>query len=106
MLGTWFLHEECRCRVIHLLTIGLLDVIIRVRIWRNIKGVGVPRGVFIGILVVVLGATTKTHAADERRLALFEADLNLLRQRYNIPGLSAAIVKNQRIIWEGAYGYA
>jgi uncharacterized protein (TIGR03437 family) len=70
------------------------------------KAVGVPHVVLLWILIAGFGTATKTHAADERRLAQFEADLDVLRQRYNIPGLSAAILKNQRIVWEAAYGYA
>jgi len=42
---------------------------------------------------------------DADRLAQFEQTLESLRQRYKIPGLSAAIVSNQRIIWERGFGF-
>ena len=44
--------------------------------------------------------------ADEARLHQFESDLDSLRQQYRIPGLSAAIVRNQQIIWEQGYGFS
>ena len=45
------------------------------------------------------------NPADEERLAQFEQSLEFLRQYYKIPGLSAAIVSNQRIIWEQGFGF-
>ena len=45
-------------------------------------------------------------AADEERLRQFQVSLDALRVQYRIPGLSAAIVKNQQIIWEKGYGFS
>ena len=45
-------------------------------------------------------------AADEERLRQFQGSLDVLRVQYRIPGLSAAIVKNQQIIWEKGYGFS
>ena len=42
---------------------------------------------------------------DADRLSQFEQTLESLRQGYKIPGISAAIVSNQRIIWERGFGY-
>jgi uncharacterized protein (TIGR03437 family) len=44
-------------------------------------------------------------SADAARLAQFEQELESLRQYYNVPGLSAVIVSNQRIIWEKGFGF-
>ena len=59
------------------------------------------------LLIVCCGSISKTLlAADEERLRLFQDSLDAVRRQYRIPGLSAAIVKNQQIIWEKGYGYA
>jgi CubicO group peptidase (beta-lactamase class C family) len=42
----------------------------------------------------------------EQRLALFTQYLDALRIQAGIPGLSAAIASNGRIIWEGGLGFA
>ncbi len=44
-------------------------------------------------------------AGDDQRLAEFEQSLDALRQQYRIPGLSAAIVNNGQIIWQGGFGF-
>jgi CubicO group peptidase (beta-lactamase class C family) len=46
-----------------------------------------------------------TAAGDEARLAQFEQALESLRRQYNIPGLSAAIVSDRRIIWDKGFGF-
>ncbi len=65
-------------------------------------------------LVLLLGAAsipfsvcaqTGTAAADRERLAQFQQSLDSLRRHYGIPGLSAVIVNNGRIIWEGGFGF-
>ncbi|HEX8737801.1 MAG TPA: serine hydrolase, partial [Pyrinomonadaceae bacterium] len=45
-------------------------------------------------------------AADAARLARLEAQLENLRQELKIPALSAAVVKDQRVIWAKGFGYA
>jgi uncharacterized protein (TIGR03437 family) len=59
-------------------------------------------------VLIVYGASISKalFAADEERLRVFQDSLDVLRRQYRIPGLSAAIVKNQQIIWEKGYGYA
>ena len=59
------------------------------------------------LLIVCCGSISKTLlAADEERLRAFQDSLDSVRRQYRIPGLSAAIAKNQQIIWEKGYGYA
>jgi CubicO group peptidase (beta-lactamase class C family) len=59
------------------------------------------------LLIASCGSISKPLlAADEERLRVFQESLDAVRRQYRIPGLSAAIVKNQQIIWEKGYGYA
>ncbi|MEK6337184.1 MAG: serine hydrolase domain-containing protein, partial [Acidobacteriota bacterium] len=51
-------------------------------------------------------AQVSVNSADTARLAQFEQSLNALRQQYRIPGLSAAVVSNGRIVWERGFGFA
>lgn len=44
--------------------------------------------------------------ADVQKLARFEHQLERLRQLLKIPGLSAAVVKDHKILWAKGYGYA
>ena len=54
---------------------------------------------------VPLGAYAQQGAADRQRLDQFQQSLDSLRRQYAIPGLSAAIVSNGRIIWEKGFGF-
>src|SRR5687767_206293 len=45
------------------------------------------------------------QAPTAAQLALFERYLDALRDRARIPGLSAAVVFQRRIIWEAGLGY-
>ena len=50
---------------------------------------------------------TGAHTADpSERIARFETLLESLRQDLKIPAYSAAIVKNQKVIWAKGFGYA
>jgi CubicO group peptidase (beta-lactamase class C family) len=50
---------------------------------------------------------TDAHTADPtERIARFETLLESLRQELKIPAYSAAIVKNQKVIWARGFGYA
>lgn len=68
----------------------------------------------ICLVVLIIGNTNvpfanqpvPTAAGDEARLAQFEQSLDSLRRQYRIPGLSAAIVHNRQIIWDGGFGLA
>ena len=50
--------------------------------------------------------TEPEAAADVDPLAQFEADVEKLRQELKIPGLSAAIVKDQEVVWAKGFGFA
>jgi CubicO group peptidase (beta-lactamase class C family) len=64
------------------------------------------------LTLTLLGQTlsvqsTDAHTADPtERLARFETLLESLRQELKIPAYSAAIVKNQKVIWAKGFGYA
>jgi CubicO group peptidase (beta-lactamase class C family) len=55
------------------------------------------------VLALALTACTTTHAA---RVKGFERDVEQLRQTLRIPGMSAAIVKDQKVLWMGGFGFA
>jgi CubicO group peptidase (beta-lactamase class C family) len=64
------------------------------------------------LTVAVLGhgsfvRDTSAHTSDPmERIARFETLLDSLRQELKIPAYSAAIVKNQKVIWAKGFGYA
>lgn len=47
-----------------------------------------------------------TPAQDKERLARFARQLEDLRAKLKIPGLSAAIVRNQQVLWAKGFGFA
>src|SRR5215208_3625925 len=57
--------------------------------------------VFVSIVVA-----PHASAQQELTLSLFERYLDSLRVQANIPGLSAAIVQNERVIWDAGLGMA
>jgi len=71
-----------------------------------------PGLVALILTVAVLGQsllvrTTVAHTSDPtERIARFETLLESLRQDLKIPAYSAAIVKNQKVIWAKGFGYA
>src|SRR5262245_35072719 len=62
----------------------------------------------ISIIVFAVCADPSAQLAGDReqRITLFTRYLEPLRIQAGIPGLSAAITSNGRIIWEGGLGYA
>src|SRR5262245_65512548 len=60
------------------------------------------------------GAARRPNAASEsdastvngERLAAFEKRIDSLREELKIPALSAAIVKDQKVVWAKGFGYA
>jgi CubicO group peptidase (beta-lactamase class C family) len=51
--------------------------------------------------------TAGTPAPQEAaRLAVLESSLESLRQDLKIPAMSAAVVKDQKVLWAGGFGYA
>jgi len=77
-----------------------------------------PGLVALILTVAVLGQLSfvraiAEHTADQMdksseaaRIASFETQLESLRQELKIPAYSAAIVKNQKVIWAKGFGYA
>ncbi|HET6669818.1 MAG TPA: serine hydrolase domain-containing protein, partial [Pyrinomonadaceae bacterium] len=50
--------------------------------------------------------STQSSGTDAERIARLEVLLENLRQELKIPGYSAAIVKDQKVIWAKGFGYA
>jgi len=64
-------------------------------------------------LFAVLNGATVAHttvyqngSSDSARIARLETLLESLRQELKIPAYSAAVVKNQKVIWARGFGYA
>jgi CubicO group peptidase (beta-lactamase class C family) len=66
------------------------------------------QGAVIGVTVFVVCADSRAQLIDDReqRIALFTRYVESLRIQAGIPGLSAAIASNGRIIWEAGLGFA
>ena len=66
------------------------------------------QGVIVSIMVLVVSADLRAQltGAREQRIELFTRYLEPLRIQAGIPGLSAAITSEGRIIWEAGLGYA
>lgn len=64
-------------------------------------------------LLFVLSCGLRTSArqsakpsSEKERIARFEKQLDELREKLKIPGLSAAIVKDQKLLWAKGFGHA
>lgn len=58
---------------------------------------------------LIFGRVTGAHTSDQSdsaRISRLETQLETLRQELKIPAYSAAIVKNQKVIWAKGFGYA
>lgn len=51
-------------------------------------------------------ADPATQSSDAERIARLETLLESLRQELKIPAYSAAIVKDQKVLWAKGFGYA
>ncbi|HKQ78183.1 MAG TPA: hypothetical protein VJ810_31075 [Blastocatellia bacterium] len=49
---------------------------------------------------------TAKASSEKERIARFEKQLEELREKLKIPGLSAAIVKDQKLLWAKGFGQA
>ncbi len=68
-----------------------------------------PGLVALILTVAVLGRVSgeqNAQPSESARIASFETQLESLRQELKIPAYSAAIVKNQKVIWAKGFGYA
>src|SRR6185503_9316102 len=57
-------------------------------------------------LVVSVGTVSYASAQQELTFSLFERYVESLRVAANIPGMSAAIVQNERVVWDSGFGFA
>ena len=57
-------------------------------------------------LAVSVTVTPYVSAQQELTFSLFERYLDSLRAQANIPGMSAAIVQNERVVWDSGFGFA
>jgi CubicO group peptidase (beta-lactamase class C family) len=66
------------------------------------------QGAVISVIALVVCADPSAQPAGDReqRIMLFTRYLEPLRVQAGIPGLSAAITSNGRIVWEGGLGFA
>ena len=69
--------------------------------------------VFIFVITQVVGCSQLENNPSLQRLdnqadqlSHFEAELESIRQIGMVPGMSAAIVRNQQLIWAQGFGYA
>src|SRR5678810_32103 len=62
--------------------------------------------VLVQPLFVPATSAHTTDGSDSARIARFETLLESLRQELKIPAYSAAIVKDQKVIWAKGFGYA
>jgi CubicO group peptidase (beta-lactamase class C family) len=75
---------------------------------------GVPNPNFMGratrtalvALVVFAAIAPYASAQQELTFSLFDRYLDSLRVQANIPGMSAAIVQNERVVWQNGFGFA
>ena len=73
-----------------------------------------PGLVALIVTVALLGQALFVHAtgahtadgSESAQIARFETQLESLRQELKIPAYSAAIVKDQKVIWAKGFGYA
>jgi CubicO group peptidase (beta-lactamase class C family) len=74
---------------------------------------GLRRRIGLTVVLSALAATDARRAAVEAqatgdldaRLRRLDASLEILRRGYAIPGLSAAVIQNRRVVWETGYGF-
>ncbi|MBA2527928.1 MAG: beta-lactamase family protein [Pyrinomonadaceae bacterium] len=59
-----------------------------------------------GLFVAGARATAQSSLSDAARVARVESQLENLRQELKIPALSAAIVKDQKVLWAKGFGFA
>ncbi len=68
------------------------------------------RALFLSALLLahpaVAGNPSQSQKPLEKRLARFESQADELRKLLKIPGMSAVILKDQKVIWAKGFGYA
>jgi len=57
--------------------------------------------------LLVHASASQAQASEEKQLlARFEKQVDELRGRLRIPGMSAAIIKDQKVVWAKGFGFA
>jgi CubicO group peptidase (beta-lactamase class C family) len=71
------------------------------------------RGLGVLLLIAVLAtqpfacrSTNSKGQTLDQRLASFESQVEVLRKQLRIPGLSAVVLKDQKVIWTKGFGFA
>jgi CubicO group peptidase (beta-lactamase class C family) len=67
----------------------------------------VVNGLILIVLATALGVFPQSVSSDDAKgLQRFAKQVDDLRQRLRIPGLSVGIVKDQKLVWAKGFGYA
>jgi CubicO group peptidase (beta-lactamase class C family) len=77
--------------------------------WRVMRKecVSIVNGLILIALVTALEGFPQSASSDDaKRLQMFEKQVDDLRQRLRIPGMSVGIVKDQKLVWAKGFGYA
>lgn len=83
----------------------------------KLKASGLVAGILVAALLIPSSAFSShggenavdlnyDGSADSARIGRFETQLESLRQELKIPAYSAAIVKDQKVVWAKGFGYA
>jgi CubicO group peptidase (beta-lactamase class C family) len=66
------------------------------------------RAIRVALVALVVSVSAAPHVSAQQELtySLFERYLESLRVQANIPGMSAAIVQNERVVWDSGFGFA
>jgi len=64
------------------------------------------RSLFAVALLVHAGAPLVHASEKKQRLARFEKQIDQLRERLRIPGLSAVVLMDQKVVWARGFGFA
>lgn len=72
------------------------------------KGVTLLFALVLAVLLVTgfVQGDPPANLAQDEAFAQFEAELETLRQEMLIPGMSAAVVQDQKLLWAKGFGYA
>lgn len=70
----------------------------------------IAKGLLAWTLLGAIASSAQTQpdlsAQDKKRLERFEKQVDALRARLRIPGLSAAVLKDQKVVWIKGFGFA
>jgi len=64
------------------------------------------KSLFSLALLIHVGALQAQASEEKQRLARFEKQIDELRGRLRIPGMSAVIIKDQKVAWAKGFGFA